>query len=49
VSAVTANLRTFFMFAVLIAIFMAIGWLVGTFFIGSWVVGTLVFLVLAGL
>jgi len=37
------------MFAVLIAIFTAIGWLVGTFFIGNWVVGTVVFLVLAGM
>ncbi|QLH74903.1 MAG: zinc metalloprotease HtpX [Methanomassiliicoccales archaeon] len=48
-SGVTANLRTFFMFLVLIGIFMAIGWLVGAYFIGNWVLGTLMFLILAGL
>jgi hypothetical protein len=35
------------MFGVLIVIFMAVGYLVGAYFIGNWVVGTLVFLVLA--
>lgn len=37
------------MFGVLIVIFMAVGYLVGAYFIGNWVIGTLVFLVLAGL
>jgi len=35
------------MFGVLMAIFVAIGWAVGTFFMGDWVSGALVFLVIA--
>jgi len=35
------------MFVALIAIFMAIGWIVGTLFFGDWILGSLVFLVLA--
>ncbi|MBI0584789.1 MAG: zinc metalloprotease HtpX [Methanomassiliicoccus sp.] len=36
------------MFGVLTAIFVAIGWAVGTFFFGNWVMGAIVFLILAG-
>lgn len=36
------------MFIVLIGIFMAIGWLVGAYFIGNWLLGTLMFALLAG-
>jgi heat shock protein HtpX len=46
--ALSANLRVLMMFMVLTAIFMAIGWAVGTVFFGDWVTGALVFLVLAG-
>lgn len=37
------------LFVFMIGLFMAVGWLVGSFFIGNWVLGTLMFLVLAGL
>lgn len=47
--AVSANLRVLMMFSVLTAIFVAIGWAVGTFFFGDWVTGAIVFLVIAGL
>lgn len=47
--AVSANLRVLMMFGILTAIFMAIGWAVGTFFFGDWVTGAVVFLVIAGL
>lgn len=47
--AVSANLRVLMMFSVLMAIFVAIGWAVGTFFFGDWVTGAIVFLVIAGL
>lgn len=40
-------LRLTAMFVVMIAIFMAIGWIVGTFFFQNWLLGSLVFLVLA--
>lgn len=43
-----ATLRTLALFATLIVLFMAIGYLVGAYFFGDWVLGTLVFLVLAG-
>jgi len=36
------------MFLVMIAIFMAIGWIVGTIFFNDWIMGSLVFLILAG-
>ncbi|OPY33856.1 MAG: heat shock protein HtpX [Methanomassiliicoccales archaeon PtaU1.Bin124] len=36
------------MMAVMIGLFMAIGWLVGTYFIGNWLMGTLMFALLAG-
>jgi len=35
------------MFVALIAIFMAIGWIVGTIFFNDWIIGSLVFLILA--
>lgn len=40
-------LRLTAMFVTMIAIFMAIGWIVGTLFFGDWILGSLVFLVLA--
>jgi len=39
-----ATIRTFAMFAVLSALFILIGWLVGSYFVGDWVLGTLIFL-----
>jgi heat shock protein HtpX len=44
-----ATIRTFALFVFMFGLFMAIGWLVGTFFIGNWLVGSILFLVLAGL
>jgi heat shock protein HtpX len=44
-----ATIRTLGLFVFMFGLFVAVGWLVGSFFIGDWVVGTLVFLVLAGL
>jgi len=44
-----ASLRLIGLFLLLIAIFVAIGWLLGTFFIGNWIVGALIFLILAAL
>ncbi|MGQ9587994.1 MAG: zinc metalloprotease HtpX [Thermoplasmata archaeon] len=44
-----ATLRTVVLFAALIVLFMAIGYVVGAYFFGDWVTGTLVFLVLAGI
>lgn len=46
--AVSANLRVLMMFSVLTALFVAIGWAVGTFFFGDWITGAIVFLVIAG-
>jgi len=43
----SGTLRLTAMFVALIAIFMAIGWIVGTLFLGNWILGSLVFLVLA--
>jgi heat shock protein HtpX len=39
-----AMLRTLAMFMVLSALFVLIGWLVGTYFINDWILGTLIFL-----
>ncbi len=36
------------LFIAMIAVFMAIGWIVGGLFLGDWVLGSIVFLVLAG-
>jgi len=44
-----ATIRTLGLFAFMFGLFMAIGWLVGSLFIGNWVVGTIMFMVLAGL
>lgn len=44
----SGTLRLTAMFVALIAIFMAIGWIVGTLFFNDWILGSLVFLVLAG-
>jgi heat shock protein HtpX len=46
--ALSANFRVLLMFGVLTAIFVAIGWVVGTFFFGDWVTGAVVFLIIAG-
>ena len=46
--AVSANLRVLMMFGVLSAIFVAIGWVVGTYFFYSPLTGAIVFLVIAG-
>jgi len=43
----SGTLRLTAMFVALIAIFMAIGWIVGTLFFNDWILGSLVFLVLA--
>jgi len=43
----SGTLRLAAMFVALIAIFMAIGWIVGTLFFNDWILGSLVFLVLA--
>jgi heat shock protein HtpX len=44
-----ATIRTLGLFAFMFGLFMAIGWLVGSLFIGNWMVGAIIFLVLAGL
>ncbi len=44
-----ATIRTFGLFMFMFGLFVAIGWLVGSLFIGNWVLGALMFLVLAGL
>jgi heat shock protein HtpX len=44
-----ATIRTMGLFLFMFGLFVAIGWLVGSFFIGNWVLGALVFLVLAAL
>lgn len=44
-----ATLRTLGLFVFMFGLFMAVGWLVGSFFIGNWVLGTIMFLVLAGM
>jgi len=43
----SGTLRLATMFVALIAIFMAIGWIVGTIFFNDWIIGSLVFLILA--
>ena len=47
--AVGANARVLLIFAALTALFVAIGWAVGSVFMGNWVTGAIIFLVLAGL
>ena len=42
-----AAIRTVLMFIVLSALFVIIGWAVGSYFIGDWVLGTLVFLAIS--
>ncbi len=42
------TLRTIGLFLLLSAIFTAIGWILGTYFLGNWVTGALLFLLLAG-
>ncbi len=44
-----ATIRTLGLFAFMFGLFMVIGWLVGSLFIGNWVLGAIMFLVLAGL
>lgn len=44
-----ATIRTLGLFAFMFGLFVAIGWLVGSLFIGNWVLGAIMFLVLAGL
>jgi len=44
-----ATIRTLGLFAFMIGLFMAIGWLVGSLFLGDWLLGAIVFLVLAAL
>lgn len=44
-----ATIRTLGLFMFMFGLFVAIGWLVGSLFIGNWVLGALMFLVLAGL
>lgn len=44
-----ATIRTLGLFMFMFGLFVAIGWLVGSLFIGDWVLGALMFLVLAGL
>lgn len=44
-----ATVRTFGLFMFMFGLFVAIGWLVGSLFIGNWVLGALMFLVLAGI
>lgn len=43
----SGGLRLTAMFVAMIALFMAIGWIVGEYFLGDWIMGSLVFLVLA--
>ncbi len=42
-------LRMIALFGGLIAIFVAIGWILGTMFFGDWILGSLIFLILAGM
>ena len=44
-----ASIRTFGLFMFMLGLFVAIGWLVGSMFLGNWVLGALMFLVLASL
>lgn len=44
-----ATIRTFGLFMFMFGLFVAIGWLVGSLFIGNWVLGASMFLVLAGI
>ena len=43
-----ATVRTFGLFMFMFGLFVAIGWLVGSLFIGDWVLGAAMFLILAG-
>ncbi|MBN1678122.1 MAG: zinc metalloprotease HtpX [Candidatus Thermoplasmatota archaeon] len=43
-----ATLRLLALFGGLIAIFVVIGWVLGTLFFGDWILGSLIFLILAG-
>ena len=43
----SSTLRLTAMFSVMIALFVAIGWIVGSIFFGDWILGSLVFLALA--
>jgi heat shock protein HtpX len=45
----SASLRIVALFAAMIALFMAIGWILGGVFFGNWIVGALVFLVFAAI
>lgn len=47
--AIGATLRTMLLFGVMIGLFMVIGWLVGTYFIGNPLLGLIVFIGLAAL
>jgi heat shock protein HtpX len=42
-----AGLRTAFMFLFMFGLFVAIGWVVGTYFLGDWVTGAIFFLLIA--
>ncbi|MDD1769854.1 MAG: zinc metalloprotease HtpX [Methanomassiliicoccales archaeon] len=44
-----AGVRTLFLFVFMFALFMIIGWLVGTYLMGDWVVGLVVFIFFAAL
>ena len=44
-----ATLRTIGLMFLLFGLFTAIGWLIGSFFLGSWIFGSLLFLAFAGL
>ena len=45
--AIGATLRTMLLFVVMFGLFMVIGWLVGTYFIGDWLLGLVLFIGLA--
>jgi heat shock protein HtpX len=45
----SASLRIVALFVAMIALFMAIGWILGGVFFGNWIVGALVFLVFAAI
>lgn len=47
--AVDANARVLLIFAALTGLFVAIGWAVGSVFLGDWVTGAVFFLLIAGL
>ena len=47
--AMGATLRTILLFAVMIGLFMVVGWLVGTYFLGNWLLGLIVFIGFAAL